>query len=88
MIAIRISESNKPKIRASVTDTILPDSDLDAMVEEYSQHTNGPIYFVPVFELKSGQHVSWATIPHTHALENYEFDESLIDNQFVRFTNK
>lgn len=94
MIAIRLSPANHDRIRASIPDTILPDEDLAAMVEEYGNRPlANAIYFTPDYEFPKpleDRPSRWGTIPAVFMRENFH-TEKPIDNmnfEFVKITRK
>lgn len=85
MIAIRIAAKNFHKI---LNESPIPQRDLTAMIEEYDTLVrDGAVYFVPQSDVAHElSHNSWMTIPRKHLVDNYQFDDFKIDNQFVEIT--
>lgn len=84
LLAIKLSNRNHQTILTKVK---IDPRDLDAMIQEYSDHPNAPLYMA-VPGTTSEPTPEWTTIPVKYLQKNYDYDASKIDTQFVETHHK
>lgn len=87
MIAIRLSRKNYHRIR---NESPIEERDLEVLIDQYDTLVpEAALYFIPQSMLahELGRY-SWMTLPRWLLDEQFKFDESKIDDQFVEITQK